>query len=639
MNGFLKQSTASQVRTIGPFVDDTDFKTLENALTIANTDILLKKNGAASAAKNSGGATADGSGGMYHLTFDATDTATVGELFFSVKVAGALVVFGTYHVLEEAIFDALFNGSANGFAGAAGSSTVAFSNTTIATVTNLTNLPTIPANWLTAAGTAADFGTEVGTAVWANGTRTLTSLAGLTVDTVTTLTNLPTIPANWLTAAGTAADFGTEIGTAVWANGTRTLTSLSGLTVDTVTTLTNLPAITANWLTAAGTAADFGTEVGTAVWATTTRVLTAGTNINGSTFTEIPWNSAWNTEVFTQVEGAIIATFDFVGQEPRVLVNDISAAAKALIQTEVQDAIEANHLDHLLAVDYDPASKPGVATALLNELIGSDAGVSQFTANALELGPGGGSAPTAAQIADAVWDETLSSHVSAGSTGEFLTDLPAAVDAQLSGAHGAGAWGAGAGSGAFPITVTVNDGAAALQNVTVGVYDGATLSASGTTNISGQVTFSLDAATYTVALVKPGYTFTTASRTVTGNQTGTLTTALSMTASAIAAPSSPANCTVAGFIKDLQGNALPGAVLKARLVPPIANRPITANGNVVAFVSDEAIADVNGLVTFELIRTDAIDQDGCTYTFTCTAAELDESNVVLEAATLDLSTL
>jgi hypothetical protein len=37
-----------------------------------------------------------------------------------------------------------------------------------------------------------------------------------TVATVTTLTNLPAITANWLTAAGTAADFGTEVAAAVW---------------------------------------------------------------------------------------------------------------------------------------------------------------------------------------------------------------------------------------------------------------------------------------------------------------------------------------------------------------------------------------------------------------------------------------
>ena len=117
MHGYLKQSTASQVRTVGPFVDDTDFKTLENALSIANTDIKLKKNGAASGNKNSGGATADGAGGLYHLTWDATDTDTVGELSFSIKVSGSLVVFGTYVVLEEAIYDALFGASAAAFDG------------------------------------------------------------------------------------------------------------------------------------------------------------------------------------------------------------------------------------------------------------------------------------------------------------------------------------------------------------------------------------------------------------------------------------------------------------------------------------------------------------------------------------------
>ena len=118
MNGFLRQSTASQVRAVGPFVDDTDFKTLETALSIANTDVKLKKNGAAAANKNSGGATADSTTGMYHLTFDATDSNTVGELFFSIKVAGALVVFGSYTVLEEVIYDALFAASAPGWANA-----------------------------------------------------------------------------------------------------------------------------------------------------------------------------------------------------------------------------------------------------------------------------------------------------------------------------------------------------------------------------------------------------------------------------------------------------------------------------------------------------------------------------------------
>lgn len=143
MFSFLKQSTASQVRTIGPFVDDTDFKSLENGLTIANTDIKLKKMGGASASKNSGGATADGAGGVYHLTFDATDTATVGELAGFVSVAGALVVTFKFWVLEEAIYDALFGPSAAGFnaSGLVTLAAVTHTGATIPTVTTLTNAP------------------------------------------------------------------------------------------------------------------------------------------------------------------------------------------------------------------------------------------------------------------------------------------------------------------------------------------------------------------------------------------------------------------------------------------------------------------------------------------------------------------
>jgi hypothetical protein len=103
---YLRQSTAGQSRTVGPFVDEADGFTLENGLTIANTDIRIKKNGAASAAKNSGGATADGSAGLYAVTWDATDTATEGELFYSIKVAGARVISGSYWVLSQANYDA-----------------------------------------------------------------------------------------------------------------------------------------------------------------------------------------------------------------------------------------------------------------------------------------------------------------------------------------------------------------------------------------------------------------------------------------------------------------------------------------------------------------------------------------------------
>jgi hypothetical protein len=106
MYSFLKQATASQSRALGPFIDDTDFKTAKTALTIANTDIKLSANGAASANKNSGGGT-HRVNGVYGVTFDATDTATVGELFVSETLSPALPVFATFIVVRRRLRPAI----------------------------------------------------------------------------------------------------------------------------------------------------------------------------------------------------------------------------------------------------------------------------------------------------------------------------------------------------------------------------------------------------------------------------------------------------------------------------------------------------------------------------------------------------
>lgn len=74
----------------------------------------------------------------------------------------------------------------------------------------------------------------------------------------------------------------------------------------------------------------------------------------------------------------------------------VSTVTTAQVNTEADTALSDIHLDHLLAVNYDPASKPGVATALLNELIEDDVGVSRYTSNALENASGSGA--TAEQV-------------------------------------------------------------------------------------------------------------------------------------------------------------------------------------------------------------------------------------------------
>ena len=93
-------------------------------------------------------------------------------------------------------------------------------------------------------------------------------------------------------------------------------------------------------------------------------------NVTGTEFTSIPWNASWDAEV----------------------------------QSEADDALVANHLDHLLAAAYDPTSKPGNASALLNVLVENDGGVPRFTINALEQGPSGGGGGSSA---DDIWSFDL----------------------------------------------------------------------------------------------------------------------------------------------------------------------------------------------------------------------------------------
>lgn len=109
---YLKQSTASQVVPIGPFLDEIDGNTEETALVIANTDIKINKAGAAAVDKNSGGAAHD-QGGIYLITLDATDTDTLGTLDINVHVAGALYVQKRLTVLPANVYDSIIAGSDN----------------------------------------------------------------------------------------------------------------------------------------------------------------------------------------------------------------------------------------------------------------------------------------------------------------------------------------------------------------------------------------------------------------------------------------------------------------------------------------------------------------------------------------------
>ena len=102
----LKQSTAATVK-LGPFIDDTDGKTAETALTIAQADIRLSKNGGDFAqTNNTAGATHD-ENGYYDIPLNATDTGTLGRLRVAVSKSGALPVWQDFLVVTANVYDTL----------------------------------------------------------------------------------------------------------------------------------------------------------------------------------------------------------------------------------------------------------------------------------------------------------------------------------------------------------------------------------------------------------------------------------------------------------------------------------------------------------------------------------------------------
>lgn len=148
---YLRQSTAQTIR-FGPCLDITDGVTEETALTLAQADMRLSKDGAAFAQKSAAGNATHDSDGWYSTSLSTTDTNTVGELILNVhQPANMLPVWMRFYVVEEAVYDAFFAASSAG-------------------------IPSIPANWITAAGinadaitaakVAADVHAEAADAVW-----------------------------------------------------------------------------------------------------------------------------------------------------------------------------------------------------------------------------------------------------------------------------------------------------------------------------------------------------------------------------------------------------------------------------------------------------------------------------------------
>ncbi len=271
--------------------------------------------------------------------------------------------------------------------------------------------------------------------------------------------------------------------------------------------------IATNAIDADSLAADAVTEIQSGL-ATASALSTAQTDITtikgytddigtaGAGLTAIPWNASWDAEVQSEVQDAIeannldhlvksavdtdwattvhlnsvighiadngtSATFDRTTDSLEALqaehdvtqgkidaVDDYVDTELAAVKTVV-DGIQAdldNATDGLGAlktlidnVDNFVDTEVGAIKTVTDKLdtaLELDSTVYRFTTNALEQAPTGGSAPSAADIADAVWEEDLTDHSStAGSVAEALAAAGSAGDpwaTALPGAYSSG---------------------------------------------------------------------------------------------------------------------------------------------------------------------------------------------------------
>ena len=243
----LKQSTAATIK-LGPFIDDGDGKSAETGLTISQADIRLSKNGGDFAQTNNAtGATHD-EFGYYDIPLDTTDTGTLGRLRVAVSESGALPVWQDFLVVTANVYDTLCSTDSLDVnvtaladdvitAGKFDESTAYPLKSADTGTTQVARVGADSDTLETLSDEIAAVKAETAAILADTGTDGVKIAAAQTVATVTNLTNLPTMPADWVTASGLKADAVTEIQSGLALEATLTAIKGAGWTTETLVTL------------------------------------------------------------------------------------------------------------------------------------------------------------------------------------------------------------------------------------------------------------------------------------------------------------------------------------------------------------------------------------------------------------------
>jgi hypothetical protein len=193
-------------------------------------------------------------------------------------------------------------------------------------------------------------------------------------------------------------------------------------------------------------------------------------------------------------------------------------------------------------------------------------------------------------IAGKTADSTTRTQINATTAGANFNETTDSLEAIRD--RGDAAWitGGNQGTGARVVTITVRDSSASpVEAATVRVYRAGETYA-GVTNASGVTSFSLDDATFTVAITAAGFSFTPVSLVVSGNvsQTYTLTSTGGVT------PSVAPRTTGFWTVNDLNGVAQAAAQVTIQASSP----PPGSTGLAMEDAPRTATADNQGVVQF-----------------------------------------
>ena len=250
------------------------------------------------------------------------------------------------------------------------------------------------------------------------------------------------------------------------------------LSATTIATLTNLPAITANWLTASGLATDAVEEIRNAI---TGGAYDLDTDANGRIrIVDGVGAGEINTNAGAIALVDLVTTLTtYTGNTPQTGDSYAVVNSGTFGNSALKTLIDA--VDNFVDTEITDIQNRLPAALVSGRM---DASVGAMAANVLTAAAT--AADFGAEVADAVWDEAISGHLTSGTTGRYLSDAYLGTVTKT----GASVNDAGASTTSFATTLTEADDFwnDALLIFTSGALAGQSRSIFDYANTNGQIT-------------------------------------------------------------------------------------------------------------------------------------------------------